>query len=87
MPMPVDVLVTYKDGAKEMHYVPLSLMYGEKPAENNIKRIVHPEWKWVDPEYNLQLSRGVSDIKEIEVDSSKRMADINRGNNKLTIPD
>lgn len=87
MPMPVDVLVTYKDGTKEMHYIPLSLMYGEKPVENDIKRIIHPEWKWVDPEYNLQLSRGVSDIKEIEIDASKRLADINRGNNKLTIPD
>jgi hypothetical protein len=26
MPMPVDVLITYKDGTKEMHYIPLSLM-------------------------------------------------------------
>lgn len=87
MPMPIDVLVTYKDGTKELHYIPLNLMYGDKPAEGDIKRIVHPEWKWVNSEYNLQLTRNVSDIREIEIDSSKRLADINRGNNKLTIPE
>lgn len=87
MPMPVDVLVTYKDGTKELHYVPINLMYGAKPAENNFIRIVHDDWKWTDPEYNLQISRGIGDIKEIEIDPSKRLADINRINNKLTVPE
>ncbi len=87
MPMPLDVLVTYKDGTKEMHYVPLNMMYGAKPAEDNVTRVVHDEWKWVNPEYNLQISHSIKDIKEIEIDPSKRLADINRTNNKLTIPD
>ena len=86
MPMPVDVLITYKDGSKEMHYIPMNLMYGAKPAEDNTPRIVNNEWKWVDPEYTLQLSKSVADIKEIEIDPSKRMADINRVNNKITVP-
>ena len=30
MPVPVDVNLTFKDGTKELHYIPLSLMYGEK---------------------------------------------------------
>ncbi|HQY17764.1 MAG TPA: M1 family metallopeptidase, partial [Ferruginibacter sp.] len=34
MPMPVDIEVTYKDGSKEMHNVPLNLMYGAKKNEN-----------------------------------------------------
>ena len=34
MPMPVDLQLTFKDGSKEMHYVPLDLMYGEKASEN-----------------------------------------------------
>ncbi|HVX52209.1 MAG TPA: M1 family metallopeptidase [Chitinophagaceae bacterium] len=87
MPMPVDVLVTYKDGTKEMHYIPMNLMYGAKEPEDGVQRIVHNEWKWTDPDYNLQLSRGVSDIKQIEIDPTERMADINRGNNKLTVPE
>jgi hypothetical protein len=88
MPMPVDVLITYKDGTKEMHYVPMNLMYGNKPAENeNVPEIVHKEWKWTDPEYYLQISKAVNTIKEVEIDPSQRMADINRSNNKITVPD
>jgi len=86
MPMPVDVLITYKDGSKEIHYIPVNLMYGAKPAEDNTPRIIHDEWKWADPEYSITISKTVADIKEIEVDPSKRMADINRVNNKITVP-
>jgi len=86
MPMPVDVLITYKDGTKEMHYIPMNLMYGAKPAEDAIPRNVHNEWKWVNPGYTLEIKRNVGDIKEIEIDPSKRLADVNRVNNKITVP-
>ena len=87
MPMPIDVLITYKDGTKELHYIPLSLMYGEKSAEDSIPRMVHTEWKWTHPEYNFETGRSIKEIKSIEIDPSQRMADINRTNNKLVIPD
>ncbi len=86
MPMPVDLLVTYKDGTKEMHYIPMNLMYGDKPAEGNYPRIIEKEWQWVAPEYQLQLNHPVGDIKEIEIDPSQRMADVNRVNNKISVP-
>jgi aminopeptidase N len=86
MPMPVDVLITYKDGAQEMHYIPLDLMYGAKPAENNSKRMIEPEWKWVNPEYSFNITKSVADIKSIEIDPSQRMADVNRVNNKIAVP-
>lgn len=87
MPMPVDVLLTFKDGTQELHYIPLNLMYGEKPAENNIPRIVHPEWRWTHPEYTFGTKRGIQELKSIEIDPSMRLADVNRANNKLEIPD
>ena len=86
MPMPVDVLITYKDGTEELHYIPMNLMYGTKPAENSIKRMVEPEWKWVDPEYVFNCTKPVTDIKSIEIDPSQRMADVNRVNNKIVVP-
>ena len=86
MPMPVDVLITYKDGSSEMHYIPLDLMFGAKPAEDSIKTIIGKEWKWVDPEYNLSITKSVADIKSIEIDPSERMADVNRVNNKIIVP-
>jgi len=86
MPMPVDVLVTYKDGTKEIYYVPLNLMYGAKPAENDIKRIICSEWPWTNEQYGLSINGAITEIKEIEIDPSKRLADISRVNNKLTVP-
>jgi aminopeptidase N len=87
MPMPVDVLITYKNGTQELHYIPMNLMYGEKPAENNIPRTVHEEWKWTHPEYYFPIAHGISEIKSIEIDPSQRLADVNRNNNKLVIPE
>jgi aminopeptidase N len=86
MPMPVDVLVTYRDGTKETHYIPMNLMYGAKAAEDTTPFIVHPEWKWTHPEYPLSIKHPVKDIKEVEIDPSRRLADINRINNKIVIP-
>jgi hypothetical protein len=87
MPMPVDVLVTYKDGSQEMHYIPMNLMYGVKPAEGTAARTVHPEWRWTHPEYGFTTTHSIGEIKSIEIDPSLRLADINRANNKLVIPD
>jgi len=86
MPMPLDIVVTFKDGSKEIHYIPLNLMYGAKPAENNIPRTVHQEWKWTDPEYDFTTERRITDIKSIEIDPTHRLADINSGNDKLVVP-
>jgi hypothetical protein len=86
MSMPMDVLITYKDSSREMHYIPMNLMYGVKPAEDNTKRIVEKEWKWVDPEYTFTITKSVADIKSIEIDPSQRMADVNKVNNKITVP-
>ena len=33
MPMPVDLELTFKGGEKELHYVPVDLMFGGKPPE------------------------------------------------------
>lgn len=87
MPMPVDVLLTFKDGTQEMHNIPLDLMYGAKPAESAIPYTVHQPWRWTHPEYSFTTKRAVRDIKSIEIDPSMRLADVNRVNNKLVIPE
>jgi len=87
MPMPIDVLLTFKDGSQEMHYIPLDLMYGEKIAENQLPRTVHPEWKWTHPQYSFATTRSIKDLKSIEIDPTQRLADVNKNNNKLVIPE
>lgn len=87
MPMPIDVLITYKDGSKEWHYIPLNLMFGAKTAEDGTPRIIHEEWRWTHPTYTFSIDKKISDIKSIEIDPSQRMADVNRTNNKLVVPE
>jgi len=87
MPMPVDFLVTAKNGTKVMHYIPLSIMFGEKPVEDGaVKRVVHAGWYWTNPTYEFELDIPIRDLQEIEIDPSQRMADIDRSNNKGVAP-
>lgn len=82
MPMPLDILVTYKDGSQELFYVPMRLMRGEKPHElSDVKRTIKPDWPWTNPTYRMEIPRSNAEIEKIEIDPSKRMADIERANN------
>ena len=86
MPMPIDVQLTFKDGTKELHYIPLNLMYGEKPAESDsISRTVHEEWRWTHPTFTFETKRKIFDLAEVEIDPSQRLADIDKRNNVLKI--
>ena len=85
MPMPIDMQFTFKDGSTEMHYVPLNLMFGAKPADNATNRIVHEEWKWTHPTYIVELKHKLTDVKKVEIDPSKRMADVDQKNNILQL--
>ena len=87
VPMPIDLLVSYKDNSNEMVYVPMYLMFGEKPAENkDIPRTSFPSWKWTQPTYVVSVNKKLASIKTIEIDPTLRMADVDRKNNKLDIP-
>jgi len=85
MPMPIDLRISFADSTTELHYLPLDLMYGEKPAEDNGVRFVHDRWKWTHEIYTLECNRKLADIRLIEIDPSMRLADVNRNNNKLTL--
>lgn len=86
MPMPIDLQLTFKDGTNEMHYIPLNLMFGEKPNENAAqKREVHEEWRWTHPTYIVDVKHRLTDITAVEIDPSKRMADTERKNNLLEL--
>ena len=86
LPMPIEVLITYKDGTTELHYMPLDLMLGGKGSEGAVNHILHPAWQWVAPTYTFETSKPLSALKSIEIDPSYRMPDLNRSNNKLEIP-
>jgi len=61
-------------------------MLSGKLAEGTGLRIVHPEYKWVQPTITFETTKPLSALKSIEIDPSYRLPDINRSNNKLEIP-
>jgi aminopeptidase N len=85
MPMPLDIQLQFNDGTTELHYIPMYLMFGEKPAEDNLPRTVHPSWKWTDSYYTFSFNKRLTALKKAEIDPSLRMADIDRTNNKLEL--
>ncbi len=85
MPMPVDLVLTFKDGTQQMHYVPAYLMFGEKPGENTITRTVYPAWKWTHPTYVIEFDKPLRDLTVAEIDPTQRMADVDRKNNRLEL--
>ncbi len=85
-PMPVDLVVTYNDGSKELYYISMNELMGNKPMEfKTMSRIELDSWPWVNPTYTLKINRPTSEIESIEIDPSQRMADVNRKNNKIVI--
>lgn len=82
MPMPIDLEVEFADGSIEHHYIPMRIMWGQKKNEYpDIERHVAEDWPWVFPEYELIIDQPMEEIVRIEIDPSRRMADINRENN------
>jgi hypothetical protein len=87
IPMPQDVMIHYKDGTSELVYIPGYMMFGNKPEEDkNVKRTVFPAWKWTHDTYTFEIPKRIATIKVIELDETKRMADVERRNNRLEIP-
>ena len=86
MPMPIDIQLTFKDGTRELHYIPMNLMYGAKPSEDStISRKVYEPWKWTHSTYIIETNRKLADFSIAEIDPSRRMGDVERKNNKLEL--
>lgn len=86
MPMPMDIVVEYTDGSKELFYAPLRMMRGSKPAESAImERTDLPNWAWAYPTYSFTVNKPLAEIKSVQLDPSTLMADINLENNTFTV--
>ncbi len=88
IPMPLDVVVKFKDGSLKWYYIPMRIMRGDKGADMyEIDRVNKEDWPWVYPQYSLKLDVPLSEIEAIEIDPSTRMADVDRENNSYPILD
>jgi hypothetical protein len=86
MPMPIDLQITFKSGEKELHYIPMNLMYGSKPVEiDGLPRKIYEPWKWTHASYVIESDRKLSDFTVVEIDPTLRLADVERKNNRLEL--
>jgi hypothetical protein len=86
MPMPIDLMLTFKDGSRHLAYIPQYLQFGNKPAEDSaIVRSIHEPWRWTHPNHVVDVPGSLINLKTVEIDPSLRMADVDRRNNKLEL--
>lgn len=82
MPMPLDLYVEYLDGTAETFYIPLRMIFGEKPNPfTGLKRTVLADWAWSYGTYQFSIDKPKKDIKQIIIDPTEMMADIKKENN------
>ena len=82
IPMPLEIEVSFADGSTALYYIPIDLMQGVKPFGNDV--VVLNPWAWVAPEYSF-LIEGKKKVVKIEIDPSKRLADIDQKGNILEL--
>ena len=78
-PENIPLNIEYEDGSKEILYIPLAIMRGEKKNEfDDFKRTVYSDWPWTHSYYTLTIPQEADKIKSLVIDPSQRMADIDR---------
>ena len=85
MPMPIELFITFDDGSKELYYIPTDLMFNYKQFDQSVVVTNLSPWKWSNSEYSFFLEDNNKKVVFIEIDPSKRLADIDQKNNILNI--
>ncbi|MDG1022879.1 MAG: M1 family metallopeptidase [Flavobacteriaceae bacterium] len=87
MPMPLEILIQYKNGETELHYIPISLLRGEKENPYAIDWTVQKDWNWANVEYSFIVDKPKEDIQVIVIDPSNLMADVDKNDNYYVAPE
>lgn len=86
--MPVDVQFEGRDGRKITYHIPLSLTRGSKAEDSGSDAFITlPPWQWTDPTYSFAVNGTLADFAAIMLDPIGRMADMDRGNDRIELPD
>ena len=79
IPMPIELSVVFEDLSVQKYYIPIDLTFGSKSFTNEVEEM--PVWSWVQPEYRFFVKDNNKKVVRIEIDPSKRMADVDQENN------
>ncbi len=83
MPMPIELIAEFEDGSKVKYYIPLGIMRGEKPLGKEVQ--VLDDWAWAFPTYSFEIETPKVKLKSIELNSTKKMADMNNLNDNYKL--
>jgi hypothetical protein len=83
MPMPIEIEVSFADGSADIYYIPTDLMHGNKKFYSKNIFYMDP-WTWTSTEYEFVVE-GDKKIIKVEIDPSKRIADVNQFDNSFEI--
>ncbi|MDF1696499.1 MAG: M1 family metallopeptidase [Saprospiraceae bacterium] len=83
MPMPLEIVLTTVKDEKEVYYIPMRIMRGEKPNiwPKDVDYNLMEDWPWTHPEYILELNCKLDKIKKIEINPTINFVDLDRKNN------
>ncbi|MFK8162673.1 MAG: M1 family metallopeptidase [Lewinella sp.] len=83
MPMPVEILVTLKNGDERWFYTAPRILRGTKtqPAYANSWTVM-ADWPWTNPTYDFNINVAKEDIKSVELNPTGRMFEDAVDNNK-----
>lgn len=84
-PMPVEVKVSFTDGKQILYYIPLDLMMGSKQFTDTKRVQPLPAWSWVNPVYQFDIDRKLSEISEIRLNPENQLIDINSSNDVISL--
>ena len=82
MPMPIDIVISDLSDNNTSFSIPLRIMRGNKSNDsflNDFKTL--SDWPWVYQYYQFETTVNYNEIKQIAIDPSSRLADINSQNN------
>ena len=82
IPMPIEVVVSFEGGSSDLYYIPNDLLRGYKSFNEDVY-LMEP-WNWVSTDYEFVVE-GNKKILKIEIDPSKRIADVNQLDNSVVI--
>ena len=77
IPMPIELVVTFRDETKKHYYIPTDLMRGvKKELSSSFEKL--PSWGWASPFYTFPLQK---EAIKIEIDPSGLLAYVDLKNN------
>ena len=82
MPMPIDIVIVDQSDNKISFSIPLRIMRGNKSSDSYLNDFkILSDWPWVYQYYQFESPIKHDEIKQIAIDPSSRLADINPQNN------